>query len=108
MTAANVAELPEPKKPKKKPSVEAREAEAKDDGYVTVEHCGITLRVGVGDKMPAGVVDAYIDGDATPDTNWRALREWVGDEQWSKLKAAGMTRGDVMELDRKLGELSGN
>lgn len=96
-----------PDQKKKKGSVAARQAEA-DDGFVTVEHCGVTLRVGVGDKMPAGVVDAYIDGEGTPETNWKALREWVGDEQWNQLKAAGMTRGDVAELDRKFGELSGN
>lgn len=99
---------PQGQKQKKKGSVAAREAEA-DDGFVTVEHCGVTLRIGVGDKMPAGVVDAYLDGgEATPETNWKALREWVGDEQWNQLKTAGMTRGDVAELDRKLGELSGN
>jgi phosphosulfolactate phosphohydrolase-like enzyme len=106
----NVEQLPEPEpkpgKPKKK-SAAAQRAEA-DDGFVTVEHCGVNLRIGVGDKMPAAVVDTYIDGDMSPDTNWKALRAWVGEEQWDQLKAAGMTRGDVMELDRKLGEISGN
>ena len=58
--------------------------------------------------MPAAVVDALIDGAGKPNTNWKAIREWVGEEQWRRLKAAGMTRGDVRELDEKLGELSGN
>lgn len=109
MTAANVAHLPEPKKPKKKAAVVAQEAEAKEDGFVTVEHLGIKLRIGVGDNMPAGVIDAYIDGGAGDfETNWAGLREWVGDEQWKRLKAAGMTRRDVAELDRKIGEIAGN
>jgi hypothetical protein len=96
-----VAHLPEPK-PKKK---SAREAEA-GDGYVIVEQCGIALRIPVGDNMPAAVVDAYIEGGEL--ASWKAIRAWVGDEQWEKLHAAKMTKRDVLELDEKLGELSGN
>lgn len=92
---------------KKKGSAAAQEAEA-GDGYVTVEQCGIELRIGVGGKMPAGVVDIIVDAAGDPYSKWKAVREWVGAEQWGKLKSAGMTQDDVEELDRKLGDVSGN
>lgn len=101
-----IAPKPERKK-KKSPVSAAQEAEA-GDGYVTVEQCGVKLRIGIGGQMPAGVVDIVVDGTNDPHSKWKAVREWVGDEQWKQLKAAGMTQNDVEELDRKLGEASGN
>jgi hypothetical protein len=110
VTASNVAHLPAPepkpgKSKKKKAAAAAQEAEA-GDGFVTVEHCGVTLRIPVGDNIPAAVIDAYMDGGRL--AGWKALRAWVGEEQWGLLHDAGMTRGAVAELEDKLGELLGN
>lgn len=110
MTAANVSHLPEPEPPrkKKKSATSAAQAAEAGDGYAIIEQCGVELRIGIGEKMPAGVVDIVVDGAGDQHSKWKAVREWVGAEQWQKLKAAGMTQGDVEELDRKLGEASGN
>jgi hypothetical protein len=92
-------------KPRKRPSVAARESEA-DDGFATIEHCGVTLRIPVGGKVPAAVTDAAIDGGNL--ANWKAVKAWVGKDQWALLIDAGMTRDDVTELDGKLAQLLGN
>lgn len=108
MTAANVSHLPEPKperKPKKKAPAAAQEAEA-GDGYVTIKHCGVSLRIPVGDNLPAAVIDAFIEGG--PLANWKAIRAQVGEKQWKLLTDAGMTSSDVQKLDAKIAELLGN
>jgi hypothetical protein len=106
MTAAKVSHLPEPaRKPKKSASVTAREAEA-EDGYVTIEQCGVELRIPIGDEIPAAVFDAHFERG--PLASWNAIKAWVGPEQWQLLRDAGLTRGGVKELDAKLGKLLGN
>jgi hypothetical protein len=90
---------------KASPSAVARQAEA-EDGYVNVEQCGVTLRIPIGGKVPAAVTDAALEGGDL--ANWKALKAWVGKEQWALLVDAGMTNDDVEELDGKLGQLLGN
>jgi len=103
--------MPEPKPKGRKPkkdAVTAQDAQIAEaeDGYVTIEHIGVTLRLPVGDNVPAGVVDAVIEGGTL--ANWKALQAWVGKEQWALLIDAGMTKRGVKELDAKFGELAGN
>lgn len=90
---------------KSSPSASAREAEA-EDGFVTLEQCGVTLRIGVGENLPGAVIDAYMDGGTF--ANWKALKAMLGDEQWRRLIEAGATQGQLQELDKKIGELAGN
>lgn len=90
---------------KSSPSASAREAEA-EDGFVTLEQCGVTLRIGVGENLPGAVIDAYMDGGSF--ANWKALKAMLGDEQWRRLIEAGATQGQLQELDKKIGELAGN
>ncbi len=93
--------------PRKKPaSVAAREAEANDDGYITLKKCGVTLKVGVGDSLPGAVIDAYMQGGQL--ASWKAMKAHLGDEQWRKLIDAGATQGDLQDLDKEIADLSGN
>lgn len=98
MTAA-VSRIP---KPKKKASVAAQEAEA-DDGFVTVEHCGVALRIPVGGKLPVAAIDAFRAGD-----NYEGTKQMVGEKQWKTLRDAGMTLEQLQKLIKKLEEFSGN
>lgn len=105
MTAANVSRLPEPKpprKPKKKATVAAREAEA-EDGYVTIEHYGVTLRVPAGGKVPVAATDAFRVGD-----NYEGTKQIIGEKQWALLRDAGMTMDGLNELGAKLRDSWGN
>lgn len=102
MTEANIPASP--RKPKKKASVAAREAEA-EDGFVTVtvEQCGVTLRVPVGGKIPITATDAFRAGD-----NYEGTKQIIGDDQWELLRDAGMTMDGLDELGTKLREAWGN
>lgn len=109
MTASNVSPLSAPKptrsrRPAKKApaSVVARQAEA-EDGYVTVEQCGVTLRIPTGGKVPIAALDAFRDGD-----NYEGNKRMIGDEQWQLLSDAGMTRDGLSELAKKVEEAVGN
>ena len=93
---------PAPKPRKKSPAAEAREAEA-EDGYVTIEHCGVTLRLPVGGKVPVKAIDAFRAGD-----NYGGTQHLVGPEQWKLLADAGMTADGLDELGEKLKAASGN
>lgn len=97
----NVSQLPAPK-PKKKASVEAREAEA-DDGYVTVEQCGVTLRIPVGGKVPYKARRAFLRGD-----NDLGNELLFGTEQWEALMDKNPTVDDMNEIGTKLEEALGN
>lgn len=95
---------PTPKrKPRKSASVSAREAEATGDGFVTVEHCGITLKVAVGGNTPIAATDAFRAGD-----NYEGTKQMVGEKQWKALSDAGMTVDGLDELGRKIQEALGN
>ena len=106
MTAANVAHLPEPPKPKAKKKVsavvEAQEAEA-DDGFVTIEQRGITLRIPVSGKVPLAAVDAFRAGD-----NYEGTKQMLGAQQWKQLSDAGLTMDDLDEIGEKLQAATGN
>lgn len=106
MTAPTPVPVPEEEEappPKKKLSVAAREAEASDDGYVTLEQCGVTVRVPVRGKVPIAAVDAFRDGD-----NYEGTKQMLGAEQWKRLSDAGLTMDDLDELGKKLNEATGN
>jgi hypothetical protein len=68
VVTAAVSRLPEPK-PKKKAATPAaaRKAEA-GDGYVTVEQCGMELRIPVGDNVPFAATLRFmgLNDDLTP------------------------------------------
>lgn len=89
-------------KPKKKPSVAAQEAEA-GDGFVTVEHRGITLKIPVRGKTPIAAIDAFRAGD-----NYEGTKQTLGDDQWKQLSDAGMTVDELDELGNKLEAAAGN
>jgi len=101
---SNVAHLPEPEPKRKKKSavVAAQEAEA-DDGFVTLEQCGISLRVPVRGKVPVAAVDAFREGD-----NYEGTKQMLGAEQWKRLSDAGLTMDDLDEIGKKLQEATGN
>lgn len=80
----------------------AREAEA-DDGFVTIEQCGVTLKIPVGGKVPYLAKRAFLDGDE--DLGTELL---LGEEQWAALMAKNPTIDEMNELGPKLEEASGN
>ena len=102
MTAANVSHLPEPDKPKKKPSVAAREAEA-GDGYVTVEQCGVKLRFPLAGKIPLKAAIAFNEGD-----NIEGTKLMLGPEQWNAFLEKNPTLDDFEAIGDQLQEISGN
>jgi hypothetical protein len=103
VTAANVSHLPEPKpKPKKKASVAAREAEA-DDGFVTVEQCGVKLRFPVAGKIPLKAFIAFSEGD-----NLEGTKLLLGPEQWNAFLEKDPTLDDFEAIGDQLQESAGN
>lgn len=86
-----------PKKPRKSAAAKAREAEAADDS-VTIEQCGVKLRIPVG-NIPIAAIDAARAGD-----NYGVTKAMVGEEQWKSLGAAGAGARDVQELGDKIAE----
>lgn len=96
--------MPSKPRAKKAPaSVAAREAEATGDGFVTVEQCGVELRIAVGGKMPLAAIDEYRAGNA-----YEGIKQQIGKQQWKALLAAGATRDDLQDLDKKIAEAQGN
>lgn len=113
MTAAsNVSPIipehaPEPQdhKPKKKRAAAreaAREAEA-GDGFVTIEQCGVTLRIPVGGKIPYAAIRRFREGD-----NLGGTEVLLGEEQCKALEDAGATMDDFDAIGAKLLESVGN
>lgn len=103
MTAANVSHIPAPdRKPKKKASVTAREAEA-GDGFVTVEQCGVTLKIPVGGKIPLAAYIAFTEGN-----NLEGTKQLLGDEQWNAFLAKKPTLDDFEAIGDRLQESAGN
>jgi hypothetical protein len=95
-----IAPKPQDQKPKKKAA--AREAEA-DDGFVTVEQCGVSLRIPVGGKMPLKAYLAFRDGDETG-----GIELLLGPEQWEELLAKDPTLDDMNQIGLKIQEFWGN
>lgn len=96
------AEKPARKPSTKKASAAAREAEA-EDGFVVVEHLGLSLRIPVGGKVPYRARRAFLNGD--DDLGNELL---FGVEQWEALMDKNPTIDDMNEIGRKLGESAGN
>jgi hypothetical protein len=107
MTAAKLASVPaddpvvEPA-PEPKKHATGREAEA-GDGYVTVEQCGLQLRIPVGGKIPEEALDLFIRGK-----NREGLLLCIGKAQLKQLRRIPWTSDDMIELDRKVNEARGN
>ncbi len=101
---SNIPEnAPEPQdRKKKKAAAAAREAEATGK-TVTVEQCGVTLTIPVGDNIPLEAVMAFTAGD-----DFGGTRALLGEEQWSAFIATRPTLGDYNELGDKLKEAAGN
>lgn len=104
---------PRKRTPAKK-STAARQAEA-DDGFATVEQCGVELKIPVGDNMPLEVMEALSLIAEKPQSNADELMDdiavtkaLIGLEQWETFKSARPTLRDYRELSAKIGELSGN
>lgn len=97
------APKPQDRKPRKTPAQKAAQAEAEGEGYITVEQCGVTLRVPVLGKVPLTAVVAAEQGD-----NLKATELLLGTEQWSAYLAANPTLDDFNDLSKQLEELTGN
>lgn len=100
------APRPQDRKPKKTPAqkaaIKALQAEA-EDGYVTVEQCGITLHIPVGGKIPLAAVIAFEQDD-----NLRGTELLLGEEQWAAFLAAKPTLDDFVAIGKQLEEITGN
>lgn len=93
------APKPQDRKPKK--SAEARQAEA--DGFVTIEQCGVTLKVPVAGKVPLAAYIAFKKGDELGGTELL-----LGEKQWDAFMAKNPTVDDFAEIGEKLTDLMGN
>jgi hypothetical protein len=115
VTAA-VSRLPEPRKPRKKATpAAARKAEATGDGYVTVEQCGMELRIPVGDNVPFEATLRFmgLHDDLTPlgpNENAELLGTMLllGPKQWAAFLAKKPSMGDFNAIGDQLQALSGN
>ena len=100
------APAPQDRKPKKaSPSTEVRIAETADDNgkFVTVEQCGVELRIPVGDNMPLEAVIEFTTGN-----DFAGTAALLGEEQWAAFRAAKPTLADYNELGSKLKAAAGN
>jgi hypothetical protein len=102
-TAADTAPKPAGR-PKKRASASAvaRQAEAQD-GYVTIEQCGVPLAIPIRGKIPVAATDAFRAGDS-----YEGTKQIIGAQQWQRLSDAGMTMDGLEELAAKLKEALGN
>lgn len=80
----------------------AQEAEAQND-VITVEQCGVTLRIPIGGKMPYKALRAFQSGDEELGTELL-----LGEEQWAELMAKNPTIDDMNEIGTKIQESVGN
>jgi hypothetical protein len=100
------APKPQDHKPKKTPAqkaaAKALQAEA-GDGYVTVEQCGVELRIPIAGKVPLAAYIAFDKGDELGGTELL-----LGAEQWKAFLEKNPTLDDFAEVGRQLEELTGN
>ena len=92
---------PKPQDDKPEKSAAARQAEA--DGFVTVEQCGVTLRIPVKAKVPLKAYIAFKNGDELGGT-----AELLGPDQWAAFLEKNPTLDDYDAIGEKLKELAGN
>lgn len=100
MTAAK----PDPQKAaaRKRAAATVRAAEA-TDGYLDVEHCGVSLRIPVGGKVPLAAFIKFEAGDEIGGTEIL-----LGPEQWEQFMAANPTIDDFNEIGSKIEAIAGN
>lgn len=99
-------------KPKKKAAVAAQQSEA-EDGYVTIEHCGLTFRIGVGDDVPLELMELVDTPEPQTESETRKLdialtKAMLGPEQWKAFQAIRPSWRDYLALGKKINEASGN
>ncbi|MBI3226631.1 MAG: adenylosuccinate synthase [Mycolicibacterium cosmeticum] len=92
---------PKPQDHQKKKSAAARKAEA--EGFVTIEQCGVSLKIPIGGKIPLA---AYLAFEAEDELGGTKLL--LGDEQWQAFLAANPTLDDFAEVGEKLQAAAGN
>ena len=90
-----------PRKPRQKTSA-AREAEA-EDGFVTIEQCGVTLRVPIKGKVPLKACMAFRNGD-----EYGGTELLLGSEQWAAFLEKDPTLDDFAAIGAQIEELAGN
>lgn len=83
-------------------SAAARRAEAVD-GIVTLEQCGVPLRIPIGGKTPLAAIEAYLAGD-----EYAGNKAILGDKQFQALVDAGATMDDFDQIGDKITEAAGN
>lgn len=97
------ATAPKPQDHKPKQSTEARKAEA-GDGYVTLEQCGLSLRIPIGpETMPLKAYLRFKEGDEVGGTELL-----LGEEQWETFLAANPTVADFAAIGSAMKEAAGN
>ncbi|MGA5542700.1 adenylosuccinate synthase [Mycobacterium sp. NPDC051198] len=96
------AGAPKPQDHQPKKSTTARQAEA-EDGFVTVETCGMTLTIPVGGKVPLAAAIAFQKGDELGGTELL-----LGADQWAAFLEKNPTVDDFAEVGKQLEELTGN
>lgn len=89
-------------KPKTIASDDALVAEA-EDGFVTIEHCGLELQIPIKGRVPVKAYLAFKNDDEFGGTE--AL---LGPEQWSAFLGTNPTIDDFNAIGAKLTELVGN
>lgn len=109
---SNVSRLPDnapepqdhkPKRtPEQKAAAKALQAEA-EDGYITVEQCGMTLRIPIAGKVPLAAYEAFDEGKELKGT-----KLLFGEEQWAEFLTKNPTLDDFAEVGKKMGDLAGN
>ncbi len=100
-------------KPDPKKSAQARKAEA-EDGFVNVEQCGVTFRIGLGENMPFEVIEEMSARPEPQSENERRkydlaiTKALLGPDQWEAFRAAQPTVRDYNQLSDKITDLMGN
>lgn len=112
MAVPSTAPRPQDRKPKK--SAAARKAEA--DGFATIEQCGITLRIDMGNlSIPALLAFDGLNEDLTEMSpaekklaEMKGFRLLLGPEQWAALLARNPGTRDFEEIGKQFAALAGN
>lgn len=98
------ANAPKPQDHKAKKSAAARKAEAAAaDGYVTVEQCGVKLKIPIGGNTPLAAAMKFAEGD-----DFAGTRLLLGEKQWEAFLAQNPTVDDYNEIGTKIQEAVGN
>ena len=117
------ASAPKPQDHQAKKSAAVRKAEAEaEDGFVTIEQCGLELKIPIGGNMPLDAILLLQEDEETlrdyairdddegreAKLNVVATRLMIGPEQWAEFRKRRPTLNDFNEIGEKLQALSGN